>query len=620
MVNSGKLSAGLDLVALGLLALLFWVGMNYVSLNLGGSGVQLPYNATVWIIATCVMFLAVVKVCVSGRFVLRKDAVLYLACIALMLLPLTYTDRLFLKLEVLRLSGLLAGWIFFIALAQFSTPRFKLLCLYILLVSSVIQTLWGLLQYYFIFTPGPLFLGASLGRPFGVFQQVNVFSIYLSIGVMIGLYLWQTRFRKNLVAGIGVALLALLNAHLAVLSEADTAKFAGLVSVVVYAALWWRNGRASKSSKRMLVLVILMAGIGTLAPKVWFDIRPAAAPVELSQGVDAVEIQEKKTSVSAVDELLLVADSTKVKEHRAHFNTESLRNSLGTRTTIYPVIISMILDRPITGYGIGTFSKQYSLAQGEYLLDNPDAPYEQKLGHAHNEVLYWWVELGLLAALGVFGFLLVWLYLVRQRHFSLRRAGMCLPLVLQSMVELPMYHAAAHYIVFILVLYVAYRGRARSFALHRLRWVALPLSSFAAYKVISFLVTTIIATGFLIQFQRSDRQAIAYLQKIENPAAFSERFEFEIMTWKLRREIASGEISKTFLMQYVYWAYSYLQYAPQQVVYSNMIDALTIRGSNSGALQFAREGVLIFPHNKDLRSRLERLERWDASREQARHE
>jgi hypothetical protein len=96
---------------------------------------------------------------------------------------------------------------------------------------------------------------------------------------------------------------------------------------------------------------------------------------------------------------------------------------------------------------------------------------------------------------------------------------------------------------------------------------------------------------------------------VENRAAFTERFDFEVLHWKLRQEVASGQVSQSFLLQYIHWAYSSLQYSPEETVYSNMIDALIIRGSFSAALRYAKEGVLIFPGSKLLTEKLAKLER-----------
>ena len=74
--------------------------------------------------------------------------------------------------------------------------------------------------------------------------------------------------------------------------------------------------------------------------------------------------------------------------------------SINTRLLIWKTAIEMIKDRPIIGWGIGTFKMEYLNYQAEVLKDLPwHLPYYANAHEAHNEYLQ------LLAEMGIFGFI-----------------------------------------------------------------------------------------------------------------------------------------------------------------------------------------------------------------------
>ena len=98
--------------------------------------------------------------------------------VVLLLLLLAYTNRLFLDVESMRLYGIGAGLMILLILLQFDSMKFKQHFLLNLFVSCVIQTVWGLVQYYVIFESHFLFYRADYGFPYGVFQQINDYILY----------------------------------------------------------------------------------------------------------------------------------------------------------------------------------------------------------------------------------------------------------------------------------------------------------------------------------------------------------------------------------------------------------------------------------------------------------
>lgn len=571
------------------LVILFWVAMNYTSRNMGGSGVQVPYNTFAWLAASLFVLVALGRVLLARKLLLHTSTIYYAGALVCFFLPLIYSDRLFLDIEMLRIVGMLSGLLFFVALQQFVGARFNSYLLWILLASTAIQTVWGLIQYYFIFESSRFFWSAAQGSPYGVFQQVNVFTVYLALGSMLSLWgVSRSRVRSKWLL-TSVAILIFANAHLAVLSVADTARFVGLVSVLSY-LVYLRAGQTLSTNCTILFAVALC--FGSFTPKTFFDVRPdSKLEVASASQLASSSINDSKTSYRLIDTAPTMS-------------TNPTESALGTRPTIYAVSLAMFLDKPLTGHGIGTFRKQYLLYQGEYLKHHPTAPAEFNLSHPHNEPLYWMVELG---ALPLVGFLLVlsaWFLSVRLGTLDLTTLLVGLPLVLQSLLELPFYHSVAHYLSFVVILVASMNiGGMKSFSVSR--WFALfigPLALWLAAKAWVFLLSTYYALLMFLLFNASGRENVNYLLEVNNPSAFKLRYEFELFQWQLRRAREKGEIDLEQLNGYLRWAFSTVQYAPMQTTYENFVASLVLINNKAPARRYLDEGLLMYPNSEKLRA------------------
>lgn len=598
-MEKNKITSGLkfyrwnEIVFKVLLVSIFCVGMNFVSRNMGGGGIQLPYNNFTWTVTSVFITFTLLRLAWISRLKFTKFYGVLLFCTTLLLLPLTYTDRLFLEVESFRFLALGAGLLFLFCLYQFSSRNIKHFLIDLLLLTSVIQTIWGLTQYYFIFEPGVLFFRADLGLPYGVFQQVNDYASYLAIGSMVAIYKLFSAPNLTRTNVILTFVLLVANFHLTVLCRADSAKFVALISVIVYLIYM------AVMTKKTRVVSLLVAGvfISVFLPRSYFDIRPQTLTVASQANVIASQI----TGASSVQ-------ANSIEEQQGSVDKTGMKNLLGTRATIYPVVIEMILDKPWLGHGIGSFHKQYLLYQGRYLQENPDAPAEFRLNHAHNEVLHWVVELGIGAMIAFIILLVSSIHFCRKKVLSTKILLITLPLILHSFVGLPFYHSAPHYLAFFILLFCSDIGPAKRIKVPRLsKFVLIPASLWGAGKVFVFLLSTSYALQMFLNFNDSGRQEIKYLLKVNNPAAFKHRFEFELFQWKIRKAINEGKIKRQDLLNYIYWAFSVTQYSPMESTYENFVYALKLYGNEEAAIKYAHEGVLMFPKNKKLRVNLEEL-------------
>ena len=83
------------------------------------------------------------------------------------------------------------------------------------------------------------------------------------------------------------------------------------------------------------------------------------------------------------------------------------KDSADGRLLIWTVSWNMIKEKPITGYGIGGFKRNYLLKQGEYFKNHPDSRFADladDVAYPYNEFMKTWIEhgiIGLLFACGI---------------------------------------------------------------------------------------------------------------------------------------------------------------------------------------------------------------------------
>lgn len=72
--------------------------------------------------------------------------------------------------------------------------------------------------------------------------------------------------------------------------------------------------------------------------------------------------------------------------------------SVNARLLVWRVSLDMIMDKPLWGYGIGGFSREYMLYQAKYFNENPNSKFlmvADNVGHPYNELLRIVIEHGI---------------------------------------------------------------------------------------------------------------------------------------------------------------------------------------------------------------------------------
>jgi O-antigen ligase len=125
---------------------------------------------------------------------------------------------------------------------------------------------------------------------------------------------------------------------------------------------------------------------------------------------------------------------------------EQTDSSMGQRYTFWKYSVKLIAEKPLLGYGTGSFAQEYErIAKGEQFLAH----------HPHNEFLFIGVQLGLLGLIPYLGFMGSQLYEARKlpEQEKWLAQGLLVTLVITSLFNTPIYdHTEGHWFVVMIAL------------------------------------------------------------------------------------------------------------------------------------------------------------------------
>jgi O-antigen polymerase len=538
------------------IALMFFIAMNYTTHNLGGLGLQVPLNIATWAAACIFIFVGLFTVTLKSYLRLPLFFMQYFAFIALLLFPLFYK-------EYITIAGLLLALLFAVVLRQHFSQKLKTQILMILFASTLIQTCWGLLQYYFIFEPSLLFTRPDLGIPYGTFAQKNVFSTFLGFGSLLSLYFLFGTERKSYKLIIFTFVVLSLNFHLMMLAEAKTGRLVPLIAVSIY--MIFIVIRFQKLLMPLMLLLVCFAS--AFAPKQWFNVRTDTP-----------------------------------------FVTEYKLPSTGARPVMYKIGMQMVLDKPLTGHGIGQMHKQFALAQGEYNKNTLEPTPIHFMAHIHNEPLQWMIQLGVVSGFAFIMLFIIWIRGVYTKALDPAVLLLILPFIGHSLLEYPFYHSAPHLLSFVCILSLSINGKGKRIEIPRALSVGMLLvGGYILLRILVLLWATLHALYATIDYKNSRGTQIEYLTGTPPTSTFQLTFEYEIYRFKLNQARQNGSITADELNEYIAWAENYLKHAPFELVYKQLADALMLKGDKAGALEILSEATLIFPENITLKKYYKRV-------------
>lgn len=534
--------------------------------NMGGMGLALPQNILGWSMMALLSLMIWLGVGLKKRsIIITPAAKLFFVALVLLAIPLFYTRPEWREAALWRWAGLLGGLLFYFSWLQTETSkRTHYWPLYTILLAVVVQALMALLQLFGLggWIPYPL-IG---GRPYGVFQQVNLLASFTSTGLALALMLFllpDFSLRAQRYEKLRLMLLTLL-----------LAVFPALL-VWLQSRIGWLSGSA--------VTLLFIAAYANKYPQ-----RSAVATLMMLLGV----------AIGAA--VLAWGDSV---------GTVSHEGSDSARGVMLNTTLAMIADKPLLGWGYGGFEysfQHFRAALGESTLGVGVAV------HPHNELLFWWVEGGVLGLLGMLLLLFAGLKLAykawrrnqqcagsSERGLALALCLVLLPIALHTQTEYPFYLSTLHWAVFLLLL--AMQDRQVTPASERGALIGVGRKILAILLPIASLITLIVMLAGLQggitltraeQSQFTDMRGVAAMSSVVNWAQ-GERREFDQQVYALL--LFNQTQDESLLSGYANWANGYLKKHIDRNVYGSLYLILKHQGKSIQAERLRREAIAFFP-------------------------
>ncbi len=533
-------------------ALLFLLLMNYTVEHTGGTGLMLPFNNTAWLGFAAIMLSGMLYVGVLAKIRLSTMHLIYTACVILLLLPLVYSDSTFLRYEYTTILAIIASLLLIVLVSQFHTQKFKHQVLMILYLSSLIQTGWGLVQFYFISEPSLLFLVENGNRPVGTFSQINVFATYLSLGSLLSIYFLFNAEKPTKLSLLTTIAVLILNSHLCVLAEVRTGLYVSLIALVMYLSLIC----IKKRTVLIPICLLLISVTASFTPKHWFVENPAT------------------------------------------FSERAKTYNL--RLTLYKEGLDLALEKPITGHGIGMVRNAFTTHMGAYSQQHDDYIHSDSVSHIHNEPLQWMIQLGIVSFLAFIALFVAWMWGIKNKKIDPLILFIGLPFVGHSMLELPFHASVPHLLAFAIILGVSIKGPMNNVNLNNtLAKSAFPITAIVCIQVSLFVFSSLASLSALTEYRKSGMQNLKPLETTSPTSSFAPYFEIEKFQTKLENGFKTGQIDKDTIFNFIEWAEKNKHYLTIYNVYIRLAQSYIVTGDKTSAMRILNETLFLFPNNED---------------------
>jgi O-antigen polymerase len=533
----------------------------YYQLNTGGSGFELTFNIAVWAVACWLMAFGIWLICYQNRFIYPKNwfyFVLFPIVIVLVSLfsqiehPITW---------LFRLLYLLGGMIFLFSLFQLTLKQSvidKILC--IIVLSSGLHALIGISQTFWPTLIVGYFPIAGDAVPRGMFQQINVQVSFMATSAIIFLYILSRPIYKNSATIVQFFLLLsfALSLYIIIASGSRT----GLLSIILGFPLVLISRRKWIFSQKKLVVTLLLISL-----------------VSIYCGRSGLEFTlDKAARATAID-----------------FSQ--------ARISMYKIGVDLIKDSPLLGHGIGDFLSVWNLKSADFMLQNPGAFLPEQITHPHNEILFWVIEAGLPALLGilvlVIGIILGLYNCGFQRGSAY--AAMLIPISLHTQVELPFYISSLHWFIWLFLIFIILKHQSRKTQL------GLSKAANSSLKILAILFS-IGSTLFFINTARAQADLFAFKHDVELPPPYlmiamnniyyRPLAEEVVMRTLLRQSIINNDPQK--VREFEVWAKEYTSASPRLEIYMDLLKASIYLRPEEKGCDVVVEGLKMYSRNEKL--------------------
>ncbi|MGE6472556.1 Wzy polymerase domain-containing protein [Serratia proteamaculans] len=528
----------------GLAAFYCLIAMHIYWPNRGGSGFYLPWN----LVGGIFIALAILGAMLFSRPPLAVSGFFnWLALGGLILsLPLLWAQQPWLSEALPRLLGLALGIMAYFALLQIPLDRSRRRrLLTLLLAATVIEALFGLVQYSLLQPGNWIGYNSLKNRPYGIFQQWNLMASFMATGLALALYLLSNRrpLSRSL-QWLSTSILVLAPLLLVVIASRVGLLAALLLSPLQLWMLFRINRRRAAAA-----LLLLVTGVGV--------------------GLLLVMINGATRAVTVAEPIF----------YRLAYWQEALR---------------MIAERPWFGWGYGHFQHDFL---HHFYTTHSSGMESVAISHPHNEILLWGIEGGLLSLSGIaivcWG---LWRLLQRTRALPLRPAPWiaALPILLHMMVEYPLYLSAAH-AVLLLVILRSGDVRRRLRLPHRPQQTLRLFTGIAAALMLPYLLNGLHSALIITAVEKTGLRQFGPMSRVLTPTPWQVRYDYDVQLQRLLQYPQTRDA--TTLWNYRQWAENEILVRPDANIYINLIAVSRLLQQPQRAADLQRQAHRLFPQD-----------------------
>ncbi|MFO6424641.1 Wzy polymerase domain-containing protein [Motilimonas sp. KMU-193] len=553
----------LNLIFTWVFALFCLVGMHYFQHNQGGAGLDLPINPVGWSFISILIGIGLWQITLTQQIRYNSLTIAGLIAFALLLAPIFYPNAEFAEASYPRLLGFLGGILLLFAMQQLKLRDkqwYKLLLFVV--IAGFIQCIYSLVQMYVLKAGNPFGYNVNYGRPYGIFQQPNVLASFTATTLVLAAYLfaaWRPKQHATLLSGF-LTLHCFLAAWVIYISVSRTGYLGGAIALALISPWLWQQ------SKKRCAIIFAIIGLGI---SMHFIVADGAVSRDQAQLTDA-----------------------------------------GYRSLQYEQSWHMMQDKPLLGWGYGSFETSFLTDRAERIV-NEGVPFVlENLTHPHNEIMYWGVEGGIVPVLGLI--LLAVAFIALLTRFNWRSAlallALVLPLTLHSQTEYPFYHAVATWFSYIvLIAFISHLANNDKILQFRPTLLVKTNAVLIPVFTCTFMITAVHTNYLVTKFERTGRTDIDLLMQVVNPLALNTRFEFNIFT--LRMFVGERLDKPEELKAYVDWATEFVKHTPRANIYYNLALANKLLGHDDQAEQILAHAQWLYPSNELLKNDLQEVVR-----------
>ncbi|WP_299177062.1 PglL family O-oligosaccharyltransferase [uncultured Neptuniibacter sp.] len=515
-----------------LFGILFLLAPFYYQPNLGGEGLYIPHNTSLWIVASWIIAAASFLVYRTEEIILPR----YWFGLALLPIGAVITGLIAENNNpiewLVRLSVIIGGYLFFIALFQFRlTSRHVERSLYIILASGIILATYGCIQIV-IGGQNIGFVPISPNHiPVGIFQQINLQASAMATLLVLVYYLVSRPTVRSM--GWIVQLTLLIAATVASYMIAISGSRVGLLGAslglfILFLGRW----KLFQHAKKLLILVI----IATIAGGLLGSSGLAKTSAKFDRAIGGVE-----------------AD---------------------IRWKVYSISWELFTEKPLIGHGLGSFQKVFQDKRAEKQVNNElslgNAP---RFSHPHNEFIHWLVEGGLLSVIGVIAAIIITFIQLSKDGWQ-RGAGyasLLLPIALHSQVELPFYISNFHWLLLLFLLFIVNQAGKLKYSTNSISESAqktLPISIAITLIFTTFLlVRDHTAYAGIVNYYKSRQSAPQHLTTGLNSIYFYDQATYLRLKRNMMVGIRKGDSQNA--LEFLAWSEYMLKISPQLNLYAD---------------------------------------------------